>query len=297
VIRSMTGFAAVTREGSGARVHVTIKTVNHRFLDVVVKAPAALGAVESAVRALVPQKLTRGRVEIAIALELTAAPERDVTIDLALIERIGAAVESARERGVLTGNLTVSDVLRIPQVLEIRSRAGDAATPLPADVPELVTTAVADTLDALVTMRQTEGGLLATDIDARIQTLTGFATEFERCARDGQQQLEARLRARLADLPPDLQGDPVAMGQEVVRFVSRSDVDEELVRLRAHVEHWRVLSTGPEACGRKLDFLVQEMNREINTIGAKVEGAARPDLVISAKAELERVREQVQNVE
>lgn len=287
----------MSREGTGARVHVTIKTVNHRFLDAVVKAPTALGPVESAVRALVPQKLARGRVEITIGLELTAVPERDVLIDLALVERIGAAVESARERGVLTGTLTVSDVLRIPQVLEIRSRASEAGTTLPADVPDLVTAAVGEALEALVAMRQTEGRYLAADLDARIGALAAFADEFERRARDGQQQLEARLRARLADLPPDLQGDPVAMGQEVVRFVSRLDVDEELVRLRAHLDHWRGLVAGPEPCGRKLDFLVQEMNREVNTMGAKVEGTAGPELVIAAKAELERVREQVQNVE
>ena len=121
--------------------------------------------------------------------------------------------------------------------------------------------------------------------------------ELERLARDGQAQLEARLRERLAELPPDLAGDPAMVAQEVVRFVARSDVDEEIVRLRGHVEHWRALADGPEPCGRKLDFLVQEMNREINTIGSKVEGRARPKLVIAAKAELERIREQVQNVE
>ena len=113
----------------------------------------------------------------------------------------------------------------------------------------------------------------------------------------GQTQREAKLRERLASLPADLQGDPSAMSQEIVRFVARSDVDEELVRLRAHFEHWNALSEGPEPCGRKLDFLVQEMNREINTIGSKAEGTRATEIVIQAKAELERVKEQVQNVE
>jgi uncharacterized protein (TIGR00255 family) len=98
-------------------------------------------------------------------------------------------------------------------------------------------------------------------------------------------------------LPPDVQGDPAMTAQEIVRFVARSDVDEELVRLRSHFEHWRALADGPEPCGRKLDFLVQEMNREINTIGSKAEGTRATEIVIAAKAELERVREQVQNVE
>jgi uncharacterized protein (TIGR00255 family) len=146
-------------------------------------------------------------------------------------------------------------------------------------------------------MRTTEGRSLAADLDARLATLSGFVATLERESAAGQQQLEARLRERIAALPLDVQGDPAAIAQEVVRVVARSDIDEEIVRLRSHLEHWRALADGPEACGRKLDFLVQEMNREVNTIGSKVEGARGTEVVIAAKAELERVKEQVQNVE
>ena len=135
------------------------------------------------------------------------------------------------------------------------------------------------------------------DIDARLATIAGFVSQVEQVSREGQQQLETRLRERLTSLPPDLQGDAAAVGQELVRFVARSDIDEELVRLRSHFEHWKELARGPEPCGRKLDFLVQEMNREINTIGSKAEGTKATEIVIAVKAELERVREQVQNVE
>jgi uncharacterized protein (TIGR00255 family) len=121
--------------------------------------------------------------------------------------------------------------------------------------------------------------------------------DLERLARDGQASLDARLRERLDALPADLRTDPAALAQEVVRFVARSDVDEEVVRMRGHLAHWRSLATSDEPCGRKLDFLVQEMNREINTIGSKVEGPRATETVIAAKAELERIREQVQNVE
>jgi uncharacterized protein (TIGR00255 family) len=138
---------------------------------------------------------------------------------------------------------------------------------------------------------------LRTDLDGRLVTLGSLTDRIEAESRAGQAQREVKLRERLADLPPDLQGDPSAMAQEIVRFVARSDVDEELVRLRAHFEHWSALSGGPEPCGRKLDFLVQEMNREVNTIGSKAEGSRATEMVIEAKAELERVKEQVQNVE
>lgn len=297
MIRSMTGFASIGREEGGQRVNVTAKSVNHRFLDVQVKAPAMLGAVEGRLRSQAQQRLTRGRVELTIGFEFTVPPAREVMLDETLLGRIAEAMEVARAKGLVTGGLTASDALRIPQILDIRSRAESTPAALPEEANALVERAVADAMDALVIMRETEGRFLAADLETRITTLAGFVGELERLARDGQTGLETRLRERLAELPPDLAGDPAAVAQEVVRFVARSDVDEEVVRLRGHVEHWRALAEGLEPCGRKLDFLVQEMNREINTIGSKVEGARATEIVIAAKSELERIREQIQNVE
>jgi uncharacterized protein (TIGR00255 family) len=293
----MTGFAAVSRETGGEQVHVTVKSVNHRFLDVVVKMPHALAGLDGRVRTLAQQRLTRGRVEISISAEVTTPPAREVVIDEALLEQVAAALNGARTRGLVSGPLTPGDVLRMPQVLEIRSKAPDPSAPVGTPLAELVDAVVSDALEALVTMRATEGRYLNADLDARLATLSGFVAVLEQEAAAGQARLEARLRERLASLPSDLQADPAAAAQEIVRFVARSDVDEEIVRLRSHLDHWRSLADGPEACGRKLDFLVQEMNREVNTIGSKVEGVRGTEVVIAAKAELERVKEQVQNVE
>jgi uncharacterized protein (TIGR00255 family) len=292
----MTGFASVSRETAGENVTVTAKSVNHRFLDLAIKAPQTLAGLDSRLRALAQQRVTRGRLELSITLDQSAEPTREVVLNEALLDRIERALEPARARGLITGNLTAADVLRIPQVLEIRI-VDQSKDGLPASAVELVDAAVGDALTELVRMRETEGRLLRADIDARLSSLAGFVNEVERVAREGQEQLEVRLKERLAALPPDLQGDPAAIAQEVVRFITRSDIDEELVRLRSHFEHWRELADGPEPCGRKLDFLVQEMNREINTIGSKAEGTRATEIVISVKAELERVREQVQNVE
>lgn len=294
MIRSMTGFAATSREEAAQKVTVTAKSVNHRFLDLAIKAPQALAGIETRVRGLAQQRLTRGRLELAVTLEVTAEPAREVVLNEGLLDRVTQAMETARAKGLISGGLTASDVLRIPQVLEIRHVDPAAG---PAGSTELVEAAIADALDALVVMRETEGRFLRADLDGRLAILEGLVNDVEREAREGQQHLEARLRERLAALPADLQGDPAAVGQEVVRFVARSDVDEELVRLRGHFRHWRELADGPEPCGRKLDFLIQEMNREINTIGSKAEGSRATEIVIGVKAELERVREQVQNVE
>ena len=298
MIRSMTGFASLGRESGGDRINVTIKSVNHRFLDVQIKAPGSLAAVEGPIRTLVQQRLTRGRVEVAISAELASTQIRDVVLDEALLERLAGVFAVARERGLVSGEITVADVLRMPQVVEVKVRAAENGPGMVTDtVADLVQRTIGEALQALVGMRETEGGFLRADLDARIDTLARLVDGLERQSREGQERLEQRLRERLGALPADLVGDPAAVTQEVVRFVARSDIEEELVRMRSHFEHWRALAASPEPCGRKLDFLVQEMNREINTMGSKAEGATATETVIAAKAELERVREQVQNVE
>ena len=293
----MTGFASVSREEAGDRVSVTIKSVNHRFLDVQIKAPQALGGLEGRIRGLLQQALTRGRVEVTVFVERTSLPAREVVLDELLLERVAAALESARTRGLVTGQLTASDVLRIPQVLEVRAKTENGQTSLPESLGVLVEATVQHAIEALVVMRDTEGRFIETDLDARTATMAAMVGELETLSRDGQDALAARLRERLAALPADLTGDAAGLAQEVVRFVARSDVDEEIVRMRGHLEHWRALAGGTEPCGRKLDFLLQEMNREINTIGSKAEGPRATETVVAAKAELERIREQVQNVE
>jgi uncharacterized protein (TIGR00255 family) len=291
----MTGFASISREDAGQKVAVSLKSVNHRFLDVALKAPQALASLESRLRALIQQRLTRGRVELMLSADTTQPAAREVVLDEVLIDRISLALEQARAKGMISGGLTASDVLRIPQALEIRV-AADAATGVESAAP-LIEAVVDDALTALISMRDTEGGYLRADLEARLATLAGLVDQIEEQTRAGQAKLDARLRERLAALPADVAADPALLAQEVVRFVARSDIDEELTRLRGHFSHWKVLADGPEPCGRKLDFLVQEMNREINTIGAKAEGPRVTEIVVGIKSELERIREQVQNVE
>jgi uncharacterized protein (TIGR00255 family) len=292
----MTGFASISREEGGDKVSVMLKSVNHRFLDMQLKAPQSLASLEQRVKSVLQQSLTRGRVEATIFVERTATPAREVILDEGLLENLSAAIEGARSRGLVTGTLTVSDMLRVPQVLEVRSKT-DFGAAISDGLTTLVDATVREATAALVVMRETEGRFLAADLAVKLGAISTFVDDLERLAKAGQDQLVEKLRERLAGLPADLAGDPAALSQEVVRFVARSDVDEEVVRMRGHVEHWQALTAADEPCGRKLDFLLQEMNREINTIGSKAEGPRATETVIAAKAELERLREQVQNVE
>jgi uncharacterized protein (TIGR00255 family) len=218
----------------------------------------------------------------------------DVEVNDAVIEGLASALDRARARGLVAGALAPGDILRFPQAVTIRERQDDTAG---ETLHTTVERALVDALEELDRMRVSEGGHLRADLDARRALLGDL---FERAAArsaQGAEALRARLAERVAELQADASVDAAAIAQEIVRFANRSDITEETVRFRAHLEHWRALSDAPEPCGRKLDFLLQEMNREVNTLGSKAEGPGVPELVVALKAELEKMREQVQNVE
>jgi uncharacterized protein (TIGR00255 family) len=297
MIKSMTGFASLAGEDETASVAITVRSVNHRHFDLQLRVPAALALCEPRLRAAVQRRVARGRVEVAVTLQLRRAPALEIELNEPFAAAMAHALDRARAAGVVEGPLSPGDLLRFPQALTIRERPADAAADeldgLAATVESLLDRALAD-LDG---MREREGGYLRADLDARCATLARLADRVAQASADGAAAMQARLAARVSDLAGDAAADPQLVAQEIVRFAARSDISEELVRLRGHLEHWAVLADAPEPCGRKLDFLLQEMNREVNTIGSKAEGRAIAELIVAAKAELEKLREQVQNVE
>ncbi len=294
MIVSMTGFAAATRETPELSVDVTLRSVNHRHLDVQFRVPQSVQTFETALRTAIQQQVARGRVDVTIAVQERIEPVRTIAIDHELVRAVSEALTPVRESGLVTGALQPGDVLRLPQALVVREeRAGVDGARLEAEVMG----ALDEALRALGVMRRTEGQFLASELEERRHALIALVDEVEGASRDGAAALEQRLIERVAELRRDLQVDEAAVAQEVVKVVSRSEIREELVRLRAHLAHWVELVAGDEPVGRKLDFLLQEMNREVNTIGSKAEGARASALVVTAKAELEKMREQVQNVE
>jgi uncharacterized protein (TIGR00255 family) len=296
VIKSMTGFASVTRDDERGAIGITIRAVNHRFLDMQLRLPPVLADLEPKLRSQIQRRLTRGRIELALALQQRVAAAPVVELQEEFARALSAAIDVARERGLVKGDLTPGDMLRIPQAFSIRDRVAETET-LGAIFWPVVEAGVDAAIDELEAMRVHEGEHLATDLDARKATLASLIEGLEAAAVTGRRDLETRLGERVKELMATVPGDPVAVAQEIVRVAQRSDIAEETTRFRGHLAHWDALSSGPEPCGRKLDFLLQEMNREINTIGAKADGLQVTELIIQAKAELERMREQVQNVE
>ena len=296
MITSMTGFAAITREDEGATVSVTIKTLNHRHLDLQLRVPQSLSALEGDLRGQVSRALVRGRVELAVAVQSRQVPKLDVALNEDFAVALTRALETARARNLVSGLLAPGDLLRIPQAITIRETSdGDEASA--AALAALVRDAVDAALADLQTMRTTEGEHLRADLDTRRALVAGLVERIAVAADEGRAGLEQRLSERVAQIRADLQADQGAVAQEIVKWAARSDISEEVARFRGHVSHWATLADGPEPCGRKLDFLLQEMNREVNTMGSKADGLRVSELIIAAKAELEKMREQVQNVE
>lgn len=297
MIKSMTGFASVTHEDHRASMSVTIRAVNHRYLDLQLRVPQALAGVESEIRALVARSVARGRIELNVSLQLRQTPVIEVELNEQFGTALEQAIERARGQGLVSGTLTPGDLLRLPQALSIRERppAEDAA--LQEDLATLARQIVGRGLAELDTMRVHEGHHLRSDLDQRKSAVADVVERIALMADEGRAAMEQRLIERVTELRKVLQADETLVAQEIARTAARSDISEETARFRGHVAHWNALSDGQEPCGRKLDFLLQEMNREVNTMGSKADGLRVSELIISAKAELEKMREQVQNVE
>ena len=299
MIKSMTGFASLTQDDEAATITVTVRSVNHRFLDLQLRLPSSLNALESRLRARVQQRVARGRVEVSVSVQQRRAPMLEVELNEAFLHALNAALDRAREQGFVHGPMTPGDLLRFPQALAIKDRSDEspAVEDQSAALNDRVEEAVGAALESLDAMRLREGGFLRAELDSRRQMLGELFDRVATVAEQGLETLRTRLLERVKELRADGLADEATVAQEIARYVGRSDITEEVVRFRGHLEHWRALTESAEPCGRKLDFLLQEMNREVNTTGSKAEGPAVSELIVTLKAELEKMREQVQNVE
>ncbi|HKA87446.1 MAG TPA: YicC/YloC family endoribonuclease [Haliangiales bacterium] len=279
----MTGHGRGTAETDDRRVTVEVRAVNHRFLDLKLRVPLD-AEVERRAAEAVRRRVERGAVTVTVREE--GPGTRAVRLDLPLARGVHAALaELGRELG-LDGEIPVSLVAAQPGVLALGE---------PAEGDALFLAALDAALEAMVAMRLAEGEALARDLGARIDRLEALARDINRLAAGAPPALAARLRERLDRLGVDV--PPERLAAEAALLADRADVTEELVRLASHLKQARDLVASEAPSGRKLDFLVQEMGREVNTVGSKSPSADISRCVVDAKAELEKIREQVQNVE
>jgi len=292
MIRSMTGFGSAAGLWAGRTVTVEVKSVNSRFREVAARLPKICAPLEEAVKKQVVARLERGRVDLWVQLDDREARPPAVRVDYELARTLAERLNELKERLNLAGPATLGHLL----TLGVVGREEDPAPDL-EELKSVLEPLVGTAVEALVAMREAEGRNLGRDLARRLDILAGLNRRVGEAAAGAPEALLARLKNRLAELAAGLVIDPARLAQEAALLADRADITEEVVRLDSHLAGFRRLLDSPEPVGRRLDFLLQEMGREVNTMGSKAQDLDVTALVLDMKAELEKMREQVQNIE
>lgn len=294
-VRSMTGFSRVSFGGHGLELDVEVRSVNHRFLDVLIKSPRCYSAFEQDIKSIFQGHHRRGRVEVSVTRRATDVGQDGVEVLPASIDRYvrmyGAACQRYGVPNDSLGNFIGQVVLR-------ESQSNDDARAVSEEEGGILIRLISEASEALGVMRETEGAGLVLDVTRRLDALSAIRSDIARMSDGAADRIRERLMERVKQLPPEIRIDEQRLATEVALLSERVDISEELSRLEIHLSRFAQLLKGDaEGIGRKLDFMTQEIGRELNTIGSKAQDARIQGLVVEAKAETERVREQVQNIE
>lgn len=289
---SMTGFGRGEATTEIGTIIVEMKTVNHRYLDIAVRSPKEFNALEEELRSLVRRQLTRGRVDIYIRFSPSMQLEPVVSVNMALAKAYLQQINTLMQETGLTAAPTPIELLQLPEVVRLDDPVVD-----PALLRSPLVQASEQALRQVVEMRSQEGHCIAGDMEARLGALEVLLTAVAGRSPEVVKEYKQGLAKRLQELLQENMIDEVRLAQEVAIMADRACITEEIVRLRSHLAQLQGLLQSEKAVGRKLDFLLQEINREVNTIGSKANDTEITQLVVDMKSELEKIREQAQNVE
>jgi uncharacterized protein (TIGR00255 family) len=292
-MRSMTGYGEASGENARHGITVSLRAVNHRFLDLQLRIGDELRGSEAALRDAIGREVTRGRVEARVEVRPAAERKATVQVNMGVIREAHAAVHQLAEAGLVERELSAGDLLRLPEAFRVEL-AGEEWTP---EDEELLLAILRQALAQLVASREKEGASLTVILEEKLRAIEDVVARLDILRGPVREEIAAALRRRLAELLGGQPLDEARLAQEVALLVDRSDVSEEIDRLRSHVEHFRAVTRESGAAGKRLDFLTQEIFRELNTLGAKCRNAEMTRAVLDAKVLCEQIREQVQNVE
>jgi uncharacterized protein (TIGR00255 family) len=292
MIRSMTGYGSADLERDGQRLTAEIRSVNHRFCEVSVRAPKVVGLFEDQIRQLISERFSRGKFNLTITWSGAGEAGEVLKLNETVADRYVALLDQLRKRYKIEHGLDLKTLAGLPDVFE-----WEHTSMSDEETWGLVKKLVLDACDNMNGMKAREGSALAKDLESRLLLIRRELDVVVERAPMRPQEAKERLMLRVKALLADVEMDPVRIAQEVALMVDRLDCTEECVRLSAHLDQFRSLIEGSELAGRKLNFLLQEMNREANTIGSKSNDVEITRAVIVIKEEIERLREQVQNVE
>ena len=289
MISSMTGFGRATVASDGREITIELKSVNHRYLDLAFRMPRHIGFIEDVLRQLLTGQLSRGHVDIFVNYRNTRTDARAVVIDEALMGAYLSAARKAAAQYELRDDITLSAAMRFPDVTDVIEAEEDRDA-----VAALAREAALRAVTAMKRMRAGEGERLCNDLLNRVTTVESIAGKIDVRAPFVVEEYRTKLSERMLG---GVEVDRTRLATEVALFADKASINEELVRLASHITEMRKVLGADEAAGRRLDFIVQEMNREFNTIGSKANDAEITSLVIAGKGEIEKIREQVQNIE
>lgn len=293
---SMTGYGQSSLSFQGHKIQIEIKSVNHRYCEVVLRIPREWTCYEDQLRRTVQQHVKRGRIDVSITKEADDSESSMMTLNHTAVKAYMKAASELSNVYGLDSSLTVKELLSLPDVLLPADQANQGESG--EEWREVLLKGMEEALEGLVSMRRSEGNFLVQDVKLRLSQLRAIHQEMTELAGMVVEDYRARLKQRLTDL---MDGtftiDEQKFGMEIAIFADRSNIDEELTRLQSHFEQCHGLLDADEPVGRKLDFLIQEMNREVNTIGSKANHLTLINRVVEMKAELEKIREQVANLE
>ncbi|MBQ8078799.1 MAG: YicC family protein [Oscillospiraceae bacterium] len=310
MLKSMTGYGRAQAQLGGRDILVEIKSVNSRFLEPNVRIARSYTYLEEELKALLKTRVSRGKTEIAVTVTLVDGKRADIRVNDEIVRGYLEAMRDYSGRleqesgGILSMNdgygnsdgscvhMNWADMLGMPDVFRIEKPQEDEE-----EIRSSVLAVAGQALDNFVAMRETEGVKLRADVEQRLDMIAALLSKVEEEAPALTEKYRERLYSRLSELLGSTQIDEQRILTEAAIFSEKTAVDEETVRLRSHLEQMRTMLAEPESVGRKLDFLVQEMNREVNTIGSKVQDVRVTGYVVDMKAEIEKIREQIQNIE
>ena len=292
MVRSMTGYGKGVDEHDLARVTIEMKSVNHRYLDLNVKLPKKLNFMETAIRNKISDSICRGKVDLFISLNERSDAALDVIINEAMAKKYYDALKNMAENFELSSDFSVLSLAKLPDVIEVVENDTDEDS-----LQSLVMTALDDCILQFIKAREAEGARLKSDLTSKMDEMMSLVEKLESRSPKIIEEYRSRLSAKVKELLGDSQIDESRIAAEVVIYADKVCIDEEMVRLKSHVTETRGIFELDKEVGRKLDFLAQELNREANTILSKSTDVEIADIGIQLKTLIEKVREQIQNIE
>lgn len=292
MIKSMTGYGRYEIEEKERKVNVEISTVNHRYCDLSIRMPKALTHLEDEIRKCIKQFIARGKVEVSIYITSMSADDVEVVVNEPACT---AYIESLRKIGTKLGlndNIGMAEVMRLNDVITIQKKQADLEVIWP-----MIDQALRQALTQLVAMREKEGMILKNDLLEKADNMLRLVGELEHLSVEVVNTYKLKLEERISRLLEEIPVDETRLAMEVALFADRAAIDEELTRLKSHVGQLKMILEEESSIGRKLDFLMQEMNREANTIASKAGDYTITSYAVELKSEIEKIREQIQNIE